>query len=252
MTQQKNLFYSDPDLTEIRSSIIGVRPHAFGTAVALDQNIVRAAGGGEPRDVGAIGEMPIRSVEKQDGMTWIAFEDRQDRYSVGDVVNLRVDAGHRDSRRRLHTGVHLAIRCAYNHFGDIRITEAEIAEDAISARVVGKVDRPVDKADVGFVDRAMRSAVLKAYPVTSINAKSVEHAEREFGALFRVSDRHAFKGKVRLVCMDNLDVNPCGGLHHPDTNIGAYEMKADLTNAARGVFDIKINLAQCWMYWYGD
>ena len=39
-----------------------------------------------------------------------------------------------------------------------------------------------------------------------------------------------------------MDVNPCGGLHHPDTNIGAYEMKADLSDAAGGVFDVKINV----------
>ena len=252
MNQQKNLFYTDPDLTAIRSTIIGVRPHAFGIAVAFDQNIVRAAGGGEPRDIGAVAGMPIRGAEKQNGMTWIALEDCPEKYCSGQVVDITLDARHRDNRRRLHTGVHLAIRCACDHFGEIQIIDAEISEDASFARIVGKVDRPVDQADVAFVDCAMRSAVLKARPVTSINAKSIEHAEKEYGTLFRVSDRYAFKGKVRLVCIDGIDANPCGGLHHPNSNIGPYEMRADLSAAATGAFDIRLSLSSCWMYWYGD
>jgi Ser-tRNA(Ala) deacylase AlaX len=252
MYQQKNLFYTDTDLTTIRSQIIGVRPHTLGISVALEQNIARAAGGGEPRDAGEIAGMPIRSIEKHDGMTWVAFEDRPENYLVGRIVDISLDAEHRNRRRRLHTGVHMAIRCAYAHFSNIRIVEAEISEDATFAKVVGKVDRLVDQSDVAIVDRAMRSAVLKAHPVTAVNAKSIEHAEKSYGTLFRVSDRHAFKGKVRLVCIDGMDVNPCGGLHHPNSNIGPYEIKADLSNAKSGNFDIRLNLSPCWMYWYGD
>lgn len=252
MTQQKHLFHSEPERTTIESTIIAVRPHFYGVAIATAENIVRAAGGGEPRDVGEVAGMPIRHVEKQGGMTWIALEGNPGDYRIGQAVGIDLDAGHRNIRRRLHTGTHLAIRCAYNHFGDIHIIEAEIAEDASSARIVGKVDRPIGQADIWTIDQAMRSEVLKARPVTTTKAKSVEHAEREYGPLFRVSDRHAFQGKVRLVCIQGLDVNPCSGLHHLNSNIGAYEMKADLTHVTVGVFDVRLNLASTWMYWFGE
>lgn len=252
MTQQKNHFYTDPELTYVDSPIIAVRPHFFGIAVAVADNIVRADGGGEPRDVGEIAGRPIHHVEKQEGMTWIAFDGDPGSFPVGSNVDVQIDLRHREDRRRLHTGVHLAIRCAYNHFATVKVAEAEIAADASSARIIGNVGRVVERRDIAMVDMAMRSEVLKARPVVATKAKSVEHAETEHGSLFRVSDRHAFKGKVRLICIESFDVNPCSGLHHPNTNIGPYEMKAQLDEAERGAFYVTLNLSPCWMCWYGD
>lgn len=252
MSNQRNLFYQFPDKTEITSKIIATRPHFFGTAIAAEENIVRAAGGGEPRDVGKVNGSPIQHVEKLEGKTWIAFDGDPALYKPDAVVEIELDRDHRDQRRRLHTGVHLAIRSAYNHFNDIHVTEAEIAEDASSAIIKGDVSRAIDKGDITQIDMAMRSIVIKELPVTLSRAKSVDHAEEEHGHLFRVSDRHAFRGKVRLACINGFDVNPCGGLHHTDSNIGPYEMKSNLAGGPNGKFDIRLTLSPCWMYWYGD
>lgn len=252
MSEQKNLFYQFPDKIKIASKIIATRPHFFGAAIAVENNIVRAAGGGEPRDVGKVNGSPIQYVEKQEGKTWIAFNGDPAFYKLGTVVEIELDGNHRDQRRRLHTGVHLAIRSAYNHFDDISITEAEIAEDASSATITGDVSRAVNEGDIAQIDMAMRSTVLKQLPVAINRAKSVDHAEEEYGDLFRVSDRHAFRGKVRLVCIDEFDVNPCSGLHHSDSNIGPYEMRANLASGSSGKFEVRLNLSPCWMYWYGD
>ena len=252
MSNQQNLFYQFPDKTEITSKIIAARPHFFGAAIAVEENIVRAAGGGEPRDVGKVNGSPIRHVEKQEGKTWIVFDGDPALYKPDTVVRIELDGEHRDQRRRLHTGVHLAIRSAYNHFDDIRVTEAEIAEDASSAIIKGDVSRAIGKVDIAKIDMAMRSTVLKEVPVTTNRAKSVDHAEEEHGRLFRVSDRHAFRGKVRLICIEGFDVNPCSGLHHSDSNIGPYEMRANLAGGSSGKFEVRLNLSPCWMYWYGD
>ena len=252
MNDQKNLFYQFPDKTEITSKIIAARPHFFGTAIAVEENIVRAAGGGEPRDVGKVNGSPIQHVEKQEGKTWIAFDGDPALYQPDTLVEIELDGDHRDQRRRLHTGVHLAIRCAYNYFDGIRVTEAEIAEDTSSATIKADVPRTIDKEDIAQIDMTMRSTVLKELPVTTNRAKSVDHAEEEYGHLFRVSDRHAFRGKVRLICIEGFDVNPCSGLHHSDSNIGPYEMRADLASGSSGKFEVRLNLSPCWMYWYGD
>lgn len=252
MSDQKNLFYQFPDKTVITSKIIATRPHFFGTAIAIEDNIVRAAGGGEPRDVGEVNGSAIQHVEKQEGKTWIAFDGDPASYQPDTLVEIELDGDHRDQRRRLHTGVHLAIRSAYNHFDDIRITEAEIAEDASSAIIKGDVSRAIDKVDIAQIDMAMRSTVLKELPVTTSRAKSVDHAEEEHGHLFRVSDRHAFRGKVRLVCINGFDVNPCSGLHYSGSNIGPYEMNANLAHRSSGKFEVRLNLSPCWMYWLGD
>ncbi|MEM1272728.1 MAG: hypothetical protein AAGF88_02865 [Pseudomonadota bacterium] len=92
----------------------------------------------------------------------------------------------------------------------------------------------------------MRSEVLKGRSVHAAKAKSVEHAESEYGAFFRVSDRHAFRGRIRLICIDGLDVNPCSGLHHRTTDIGPYEVVPEhLPNADQHTLADRVKL--CWM-----
>lgn len=252
MTAQNNIFYGEPDLTTISTQVIAARPHHHGVAVALEDNIARAAGGGEPRDIGRIAETAIAEIEKKEGMTWIVFNGDPSALWMGSTIEVDLDHEHRERRRRLHTAVHLAIRSACNHFGTFHVTEAEIAPDAFSASVTGNVKQLTSITDIALIDRSMRSEVLKARPVTFAKAKSIEHAEKTYGSAFRVSDRHAFRGKVRLVCIDGFDVNPCAGLHHLSSDIGPYEMIRDVKHAADGVFRVRLSLSPTWMYWFGD
>lgn len=251
MTQQTNIFNLDPETTDLQSTVISVRPHSAGMAVALQQNPFRAAGGGEPRDIGTVEGFLVRDVTKQNGMTWLALgPEAAAVVRVGAVVHAVVDAGHRQQRRKLHTAVHMLIRCACNHFGHFAVTEAEIAEDASHAWVTASVNRAFDQGDVSVIDRNMRSLVHQARHVNIAKAKSLEAAEETYGALFRVSDRHAFKGRVRLACIDGFDVNPCGGLHHENSGIGPYVLEPRAEHDMAGSFSVIICLTKTWMYWF--
>lgn len=257
MSQQENLFYQKPNLIDLSSGIIAIRPHPKGAALAVAHNIVRAAGGGEPRDQGAVhingnDQLEIMDAEKSGGMTWLIVDSDPGKLHIEEPVSVQVNGEHRAQRRRLHTGVHLAIRAACNHFSSFNVNAAEIDDDAAGAIVSGKIDRPVTAEDVSLVDRKMRSQVLQGRPVSASKAKSIEHAEETYGELFRVSDRHAFKGKVRLVVIDGFDANPCAGLHHETSNIGPYEMINESTGLANGEFTVRLRLSPTWMYWFGD
>ncbi|MEQ8737192.1 MAG: hypothetical protein RID59_01335 [Hoeflea sp.] len=253
MTKQQNLFYSNPDLTATTTKIVAVRPHFFGVAIALEHNIVRASGGGEPRDLGTVDGMKILHAEKQDGLTWTAHDADADRFAVGKTVDVVLDAEHREHRRRLHTATHLLIRCAYNHFSEFNVAVADIEDDASSALIVARTDRPVRSEDISLVDRRMRSEVLNGRSVHAAKAKSVEHAESEYGALVRVSNRHAFRGRIRLICINGLDANPCSGLHHPTTDIGPYKVVPEhLPEADPYTFAVRLKPTGAWMYWFGE
>ena len=251
MTQQTNIFNADPEATDLQSTVISVRPAGAKMAVALQQNPFRAAGGGEPRDIGTVEGFLVRDVTKQDGMTWLTLgPEAVAGVRVGTVVHAVVDAGHRQQRRKLHTAVHMLIRCGCNHFGHFSVTEAEIAEDASHAWVTASVDRAFDQGDVTVIDRNMRSLVHQARHVSIAKAKSLEAAEDTYGSLFRVSDRHAFKGRVRLACIEGFDVNPCGGLHHESSGIGPYVLEPRAEFDVDGSFAVNIRLMNTWMYWF--
>lgn len=255
MQNQTNMYYAEPDLTQVDTSVVAVRAHAQGCAIATQENIVRATGGGEPRDHGHVNDHTIVDVEKHDGMTWLVLDVAPGDLPTGTEVTVTVDAKHRDARRRLHTALHLAIRTTMDTIGSTEVLHADVAEDAAAADLVLRLDRSRQEYHVAEIDRSMRSVVLQALPVTAVKAKNVEAAEYRFGSLFRVSDRHSFKGRIRVILVDGFDANPCSGLHHSDTDIGPYALSdvtaaVDTTGAEE--LRLKITLTKTWMYWYGD
>jgi len=257
MTKQINLFYNDPDLVAVTDKIVAARTHAEGMAIALNQNIVRAAGGGEPRDhgtvVGTHGDViTIAGVEKHAGLTWLVLPRQPGDISVGAPIKVSLDRAHRERKRRLHTGVHLCIRTALNQLGPLRVTAANIDEEARSAMIRAELARSVTSEDVPAVDMAMRSIVLEGRAVTTAKAKSLDEAESRCPELFRVSDRHAFKGRVRLIQIEDFDLNPCSGLHQQTTDIGCYALRPDPDGHDETEFAVELRLTDTWTYWFGD
>ena len=253
MTKQRHMYNLDPAEVTAKTEIIAVNDDDGSLQIAVKDNLMRASGGGEPRDLGIVSfaandDSPVRDVIKKDGLTWMAIDDGC-RPQVGESVVIRIDGGHRDRRRRLHTGVHLFLRSVYEQFSDARVRIADIDPSAKSAIISASVEREVNDVDVWDVDRRMRSFVLSERPVTAIKAKSLEAAEAEWGALLRVSDRHSFKGRVRLIHIEGVDLNPCSGLHHTSSNIGPYSIDRMGNNVDE--IKVELRLCDCWMYWFG-
>lgn len=251
---QINVFHDDPERTSITSKVMAVRPHHFGMAVAFAENIARAAGGGEPRDVGTVAGKKIDCIEKYIGKTWIAFAGAPDTFHIGDHLLVTLDAAHRERRRRLHTALHLLIRSAYEELGCIKVVAAEITDDASAADVVLAPPQKIEGGALAAVDRRMRSEVLLGHRVFTCKSKSLDAARAEHGSLFRLSGRYALTGKVRLVVIEGFDVNPCSGLHYDTSNIGPYSLEATEVREclASNQILLRIRLHPAWMYWYGD
>lgn len=250
---QQNIFYAQPDKVVCQSPIVQIRVFGSAQALAVETNIARASGGGEPQDRGWVtgpegDKVPILDLEKADGMTWLIARTS---FEAGQRVTVELDKEYRLNRRKLHSAIHLCIRAALNHFEKFRVLEAEVSDCAQFARIKAAVDADVLSSDIARIDASMRSEVLSDKPIFFSRAKSIEHAEQEYGSLFRVSDKNAFRGKVRLVCIEDFDVNPCSGLHHSSSNIGPYEMHVS-KSTEKSVFDVSINLVPTWTYWYGD
>lgn len=257
MERQKQLFNAQPDLTRIISVILAARPHPLGAAVAIADNILRPGGGGEPRDRGRVRcadgpSLEILGAEKWEGATWVLLPEEASAVTSGEQVRVELDSEYRQRRRRLHTAVHLAIRATQNHLGSIQVMDARIEEDAGSALVACRYWTPISDADVVAIDRAIRSEVLNPRPVSILTAKSIEHAKKSHGGLFRLSERYTLDGRIRLVCIESYDVNPCSGLHHPSTDIGPYELNMELDRDDLSRFAIRIVPTKVWTTWFGN
>jgi len=91
-----------PQIAVGETSIVAVQPAADGIAVALGENLFRAAGGGEPADRGELlfgGDVvPVRRVVKNEGTTWAIAGASG--IGVGQLVTARLDQVHRLRKRR--------------------------------------------------------------------------------------------------------------------------------------------------------
>jgi len=256
MVQQINIYQKKPEINQQLATIIAIENSPKGTLIAVDKNIIRAAGGGEPSDIGTIRKDPpdspvsVVDTEKRGGLTWYCMSNEAQSWKLGHTVTVQIDSGHRLRRRKLHTGTHMIIRLIKNSFDYEKVHSAEINQSASESTITFTPSRKIGNGDIVELDRAMRSLVHEQRSVSITKSKSLEIAKTTFGELLRASNPAGLRGKVRLVCIDGFDVNPCSGLHFDNTKIGPYAIKAD--HCSRGVCHLTLQLLNNWQYWFGD
>ncbi len=191
--------------------------------IILDQTVFYATGGGQPGDVG--------SLTKQDGtkisIVTTVWDDPEKTIvahipaegavppTVGETVTLQLDWPIRYARMRMHTALHLlsvALPFAVTG-GSIGDGEGRLdfdIPDAIGKELVqAKLDVLLAQ-NVPVTDRWITDAELDANPVL-VKTMKVQPPRGS--------------GRVRLVEIDGIDLQPCGGTHVRQTGeIGRVEV----------------------------
>jgi len=178
--------------------------------IVLDRTPFYAASGGQPGDVGALvhgdHRLPVTGTSyAADRMTVVhAISTDGSTLGVGDEVEASLDWGVRYARMRAHTALHLlSVALPYPVTGgsigdgegrlDFDIPDAGLDKDEITARLQGMVAQ-----DAGLSERWISDEELDANPglVKTMSVKPPRGS-----------------GRVRLVEIEGLDLQPCGGTH---------------------------------------
>lgn len=253
---QRNLYLASAAAMQAETTVLAARSASDGYAVAVQDNLHRPPGGGEPSDRGTLilnsgAAVPIRRAEKADGFTWLILQGHDHAILPGSPVLSCLDIHYRNRKRQLHTLIHVTLAVAVRSLPGLSVETADIAADASEALVVGSWSSPVTDQHVAGIDSEVRSIVLQARPVSIEKAKSIDHAREQFGPMFRLSDRYQLSGRVRLVVIKDLDCNPCSGNHFDTTKVGAFEMVRQTEGCGPNKFAVRLRRTGCWMYWYG-
>jgi misacylated tRNA(Ala) deacylase len=215
------LFREDSYLQSCDATIVAIQPDG---GVVLDRTVFYAASGGQPADKGVIttasgDKIEIANVVFTDpGKTTIAHVPAPGApaVAVGDTVKAEIDWAGRHARMRMHTALHLlSAILPYPVTGgsvgeaesrlDFDIPEAGLDKDAITGRLAEMV-----AAGAAVTSRWISDAELDANPglVKTMSVKP------PMGT-----------GQVRLIEIDGLDLQPCGGTHVRNTaEIGAVRV----------------------------
>jgi Ser-tRNA(Ala) deacylase AlaX len=191
----------DPYLTELETRVQSAgndgRPY-----VLLEDTILCPEGGGQPSDRGTLDGVAVLDVQRRDGEVrhYLAAP------AAPGPARLRLDWTRRWDHMQQHTGQHLLTAVAQDrfawattafHLGE-EVSDIELATPGLASR------------DLARLEEAVAAEIRAARPI---------HARRvtpEAYADLKVRSRglpEGFQGDVRLVTIEGVDVNTCGGTH---------------------------------------
>jgi alanyl-tRNA synthetase len=213
------LYYADPSLASFDAHVSDIREVSRSEGrslwqIALDQSAFYPTSGGQPHDTGlltamssggALLEAPILAVEEDEqGEVWHTTPKP---LSAGTAVRGYVDWSRRRDHMQQHSGQHLLSAIVYRqlgaatvsfHLGEMTST-IDLAREAISPEELERVEDAVNEI------------IAENRPVTM---RTIPRQEAEMllaaGTLRKLPER---EGEIRLIEIDEIDLNACGGTH---------------------------------------
>lgn len=211
----KDLFRDDAYLKSCTATVT-----ACGEGfVRLEQTVFYPLGGGQPGDTGTLswngGTARIVDTRYVDGDIAHVLDDGATMPGVGTPVELALDWDRRYRHMRMHTAMHLL--GAVLHYG---VTGGNISEE--KSRLDFDMEDTIDKETVGA---ALAELVAGNHAVSCRWVSEEElDARPELVRTMSVQPPRG-KGPIRLLEIEGVDLQPCGGTHLRSTaEVGAVRL----------------------------
>ena len=205
----ESLFREDSYLKECAAVVLRTTP----TAIVLDRTVFYAMGGGQPGDTGIIrwdgGNARIADTRYgSDGSIEHLVVEHSSLPPAGTAVTAGIDWERRYRHMRMHTGLHLL--GSVLRYG---VTGGNISAD--KSRLDFDMEDTIDKDDV---NRRLQVLVEANHRVSCRWISDAELAAKP--ELVRTMSVQPPKGagKVRLLEIEGVDLQPCGGTHLNSTS----------------------------------
>jgi misacylated tRNA(Ala) deacylase len=179
--------------------------------IELDRTIFYATSGGQPGDTGALvgphGTVPIVGTVHPDGDKARVLHlpaPGAPLPKAGDSVTLRIDWPRRLKLMRMHTALHLL-----SVVFPFPVTGGSVAEDK------GRLDfdMPEVPSDLPALEAQLNAMVTADHPVSAEWISDEEmRAQPELIKTMKVKPPMG-QGRVRLIRIGDVDLQPCGGTH---------------------------------------
>ena len=205
MTEQ--LFRDDAYLRDCEASVTATGENS----IVLDRTVFYPLGGGQPGDTGRIewdgGAIDVIDTRYGDGTIQHLVAEGAALPPVGTAVTATIDWDRRYRHMRMHTGLHLL--GSVLQYG---VTGGNISE--AKSRLDFDMQDPVDKE---AVTEALQALVAADHPVGSswITDEELEAQPELVRTMSVQPPKNA--GRVRLLEIEGVDLQPCGGTHLKST-----------------------------------
>ena len=199
MTETRRLYYEDVYKKEFTATVLECRERKNGFAVILDESAFYPEGGGQPSDVGTLGDVKVTEVHEKDGELLHYTEQALE---VGAKVEGKIDWARRFDLMQQHSGEHMVSGVIHAKYGYDNVG-FHMGSDVITVDLNGMLD----EAQLAEIEREVNEKVWEdkevviTYP-TEEELKTLDYRSKK-----------ELTGKVRIVDFPGADVCACCGTH---------------------------------------
>lgn len=213
------LYYQNQQLAEAGVTVISTGKDAAGHYVVLDQTCFYPEGGGQPADTGTIGPATVTAVQ--------TVEDEIRHYIEQPLApgmhQAKINWERRYDHMQQHAGQHV-LSAVFDDDQNMKTTSFHLGVERVSIdlNAADLTDAQIVAAETAANNVIQRHLAITAQWVTEQQAS--EMALRKPPAV---------KGEIRLVQIEGVDLNACGGTHPQNTaDIGLIKIIS--TEKAKG------------------
>jgi misacylated tRNA(Ala) deacylase len=232
-------YHEHPDVLTLATEVVDAQPGR----VLLAQSPFFPGGGGQLADKGLIrwggGEARIAGFDKAGGRLWHVLEDAT--AELQGTVEAAVDADFRLMMTQMHTGTHILNAVIFQEFNGALVTGVQMNDDG-TARM--DFDLPdVDNNRLRAVEGPINDAIGRDLTVSD-SYVPLDDAYEEHGLIRTrsVAPPPTLDGKIRIVEIQGLDRQACGGTHLASTGLSGLIRVMKIDNKGRRNRRVKIGL----------
>lgn len=199
----EKIYYQDVSVHTIEAEVIAAGTDDNGYYAILDRSCFYPEGGGQPADTGTIGEMEVLDVQTIEGEIRHYTSEllEKGRYTAAIHWQRRFD------HMQQHTGQHLLSAVAEDDFGMVT-TSFHLGTERVTIDLdVSEIPAHHLKA----IERRVNALICRQLPVQTDWVSLHEALERP------LRKPPAVEGAIRLVEIEGIDLNACGGTHLRNT-----------------------------------
>ncbi len=204
LPKTKILFYDEPEVLQFKAKVLKVFDNNF---VVLDQTAFYPTSGGQLHDKGFIDGKEVLNVQK---IGEIIIHQLKEGVEENKTVFCKVDEKRREILRKHHTATHIINYSARKVLGR-HVWQHGAEKDVDKARLDITHFESLNEEEIKKIENLANEIVERNLPV-KIELLPRNEAEKKYG--FRIYQGGAVPQKIiRIVSIDDLDHEACGGLH---------------------------------------
>lgn len=199
MTETRRLYYEDVYKKEFTATVVECREQKKGYAVIVDESAFYPEGGGQPSDVGTLGDAKVTEVHEKDGEL-LHYTDKA--LEVGAKVEGKIDWARRFDLMQQHSGEHMVSGLIHEAYGYDNVG-FHMGSDTITIDLNG----PLDEAQLAEIERKTNQKIWEDTQIKIIYPTAEELEKIDYRS------KKELTGQVRIVEFPGVDICACCGTH---------------------------------------